>query len=485
MSTNDKIYNRDFASASSESLALVAKHIKNGSRVLDIGCGAGDLGAYLRSEKACHVVGMDYSADSLAVAADKLDASIQIDLNTQRPDEVIDEQFDVIVMADILEHIYAPDAVLASADKLLKTDGKVLISIPNAAYLGALLSLYDDSWDYREEGILDRTHIRFYTKKSVLELLANSGFDAAICDRVTRDLLDSEFTQRFDNQVDSVHDWLLAKPEGATYQFIVEARPTAQQHTLAIEPACPMMSLQHIVKLYWQSDTTAAFSAEQSAVLRGEMGKTSTLRAPVTDSALHSLRIDFADRRGVYWLACVEIFDGKTLLWSTENDSYTLNTEQLFSHQQRLPMTAMAHGEQAYIQLLLPEAQHGETLSITVTLSAPVGEQNTTFLDAVSVNQYNAALHEQQRLASELAKVHKETGAYLGTLETTLQHERTQFTQQQNTINDLNQKLSSLEQALQLMTDSRDSAQQQLNTLHQSSSWKITAPLRKIIRLIK
>lgn len=521
MITDDKVYTRDFNPDSGESLALVAKHIPHGSRVLDIGCGAGDLGQYLRNEKRCYVIGMDYSTDSLAVAKEKLDATLQIDLNTQQPHNIVNELFDVIVMADILEHIHTPEAVLQSAEKCLKPEGKVLISIPNAGYVGALLSLYDDSWQYREEGILDRTHIRFYTYKSTLELLADNGFDGTICDRVIRDLWDSEFTQRMDNQTDGVRDWLLAKPEGATYQFIIEARPVTQQYSFSPIPPAPSMSEQHIVKLYWQTKTGATFTPKQSALQRGVMGKSSQLQFVIPDNELRELRLDFADRRSIYYIEKIAILDGEKLLWSTQNAEYLLRMHHLFSHQQRLPLTAMAHNAQAFLLFILPEIQHGEALTVEVILRAPISEQNTTFLDAVSLHQYNAALEEQQRLANELAKVHKETGTYLGTLETTLHKERieyaeklatqeneifnlsnksanfnneaAQFTSQisglNNEISTLNQMLETQkyhsEAALQKILTEHEETRQQLNNLLQSNNWKLTSLLRKIIHLFK
>lgn len=496
MSTDDKIYRRHFDADSGESLALVAKQIEPSSRVLDIGCGAGDLGGYLRTEKQCYVVGMDYSTESLAVAGDKLDATWQIDLNSQLPHDITDDTFDVIVLADILEHIYMPGAILQSAEKLLKPGGKLLISIPNAGYVGALLSLYDDEWQYREEGILDRTHIRFYTRKSIIELLKLSGYDAVICDRVFRDLWDSEFTQRLDNQASSVRDWLLAKPEGAAYQFIIEARPSAQKHTFAEVPIYPSMSEQHIVKLYWLSDDSGAFTPEKMQIQRGTMGATSQLSFPVGDSTLKQLRLDFADRRSIYLINQVAIFAGEKLLWSSQNDGCQLTIGHAYSQQARLPMTVMAHSNQAYLHFVLPEEQTGTNISVTIDMSAPVSEQNTTFLNAVSVDQYNVAIKEQQRLATELVNVHKETGAYLGTLEATLENERAQFqtvqVQHQNAVTDslkmiatLEQTIAALEQSLKKLQTEQRNTQQHLTDLLQSSSWKITAPLRKIIHLIR
>ncbi|PIE45862.1 MAG: hypothetical protein CSA44_01420 [Gammaproteobacteria bacterium] len=471
--TDEKIYTRTFQPDSGESLALVAKHIPAASRVLDIGCGAGDLGHYLRAEKDCTVIGIDYSAASLAVAADKLDKALQVDLNTQNVHEhvAVDDKFDVIVMADILEHLMNPQAVLLSAQQLLKADGKVLISIPNAGYVGALLSLYDDEWNYREEGILDRTHVRFYTKKSIMALLADNGFDGYLCDRVRRDLLDSEFRQRIDSQVDSVRDWLLAKPEGSTYQFIIEARPKTQQYRFpAVAKPLPM-SLQHIVKIYWQADVSEAFNETNYAIKRGEMGKQNCLRFKVGLGQIHKIRLNFADRRGVYCLDQIRIFDGEQLLWSAQQNNYTIKLSDAGAHYKRLPMVIMAHHAEAFLLLTLEKTIDGDDILIEVVINAPVSEYNNAFIDSVSFSDYQQLQQKYTKLIAARQAI-------------TEQHQMAQ-----TVITEREQQLVQIRSEYEKMANKKDKEINKLllqqQQLLDSSSWQLTAPLRVISRFFK
>lgn len=535
---NDKVYYRCFTPNSGESLALVAKHIAEGSRVLDIGCGAGDLGDYLQKQKQCRVVGVDYSAESVAVAAQKLETVIQLDLNVQTLDKQVEGTFDVIVMADILEHIHTADAVLRSAENYLTASGKILISIPNAGYVGALLSLYDDAWRYREEGILDRTHVRFYTKQSVMELLRDNGYEGRICDRVSRDLLDSEFTQRLDCQADAVRDWLLAKPEGSTYQFIVEARPQRQQYPFPDEPVALPMSLQHIVKCYWQNHSEASFNESYYGITRGQMGQQNTLRFRVGAGAIHKLRVDFADRRGIYHFDAIRIFDGKACCWTSHEYDYTLTLQKCFSSKQQLPLTAMAHDNQASVVVNLPKTLDGNDLVIEIVLSAPVGEQNIAFCDAVSLSAYHTALQEQQRLACELSTLRAEASARITYLEEVLSSERQQLTAERSSlpaereqyivevkklteekqvldrknqqldnkiqqldtekqlsmekqqqysdyIDELKAQLTMAETTINQLHHESENSRQHIQSLLQSNSWKLTAPLRRITELLR
>lgn len=465
-----KIYQRTFNPTSGDSLALVAKHIPPQSRVLDIGCGAGDLGQYLREEKQCYVVGLEYSKESITVAKDKLDKVAHIDLNQQMPHEILDEQFDVVVMADILEHIYTPKAVLQSTEKLLTATGKCLISIPNAGYVGALISLYDDQWQYREEGILDRTHIRFYTKKSVMTLLDDSGFSGAICDRVIKDLTASEFTQRIDCQPDAVRDWLLAKPEGSAYQFIVEARPKTQSYDFPTQTEAPSMSFQHIVKLFWQELPDDDFVAEKYAIARGLMGQKGTLSFPVNANQLGRLRLDFADRRGAYRIDSLKIFSDDRLLWSSVQNDYQLIAASCVA-EQSLPTTTLAHHEQAFLLFELAEVVAGQSLRVEVDIHAPVDALSTAFIDSVSLLNYEKLQAQHTQVTAEFSAFHQEATNYIKNLE------------QQQT--DLSNHIQQTTEQLLLLRNEKEQLAMQLNALLTSSSWKITAPLRKIIRLLK
>lgn len=85
--------------------------------------------------------------------------------------------FDVVTMNDVLEHIPWPEPALATARRILKPDGKLVLSLPNVQFLLNVLDLMKhNDWEYQDSGILDRTHFRFYTTKSATRLLERNGF---------------------------------------------------------------------------------------------------------------------------------------------------------------------------------------------------------------------------------------------------------------------------------------------------------------------
>ena len=87
----------------------------------------------------------------------------------------IEDKFDVIVFADVLEHFVHPLDVLAMATSVLAPNGRIIISIPNVAHLSVRLQLLLGSFTYTDRGILDRTHLHFYTKKTLKEMITKAG----------------------------------------------------------------------------------------------------------------------------------------------------------------------------------------------------------------------------------------------------------------------------------------------------------------------
>jgi len=147
----------------------------NCKRVLDVGCGKGHFGETLKRSRSIEVWGIEPVATAAAEAATKLDHVIE-GVFTSEADLPL-ESFDGIVFNDVLEHLFDPAAALKLAQKLLRPGGVVVASIPNIRHFLALWELIvRKDWRYTDSGILDRTHLRFFTQKSILTLFADCDF---------------------------------------------------------------------------------------------------------------------------------------------------------------------------------------------------------------------------------------------------------------------------------------------------------------------
>ncbi|GJL79572.1 MAG: hypothetical protein NPINA01_25610 [Nitrospinaceae bacterium] len=152
----------------------IASFIAPESHVLDIGCGEGQLAPIL-TEKRCCVDGMDINIRRMTECRSHYKNLYEVNIESFAFDQH-DRQYDVVVLSDVLEHLNAPDKVLEKSSLLLKEGGKILISLPNVAYFSNRLGLLFGRWDYQDEGILDRTHVRFFTFSTGREFVEAGGY---------------------------------------------------------------------------------------------------------------------------------------------------------------------------------------------------------------------------------------------------------------------------------------------------------------------
>jgi 2-polyprenyl-3-methyl-5-hydroxy-6-metoxy-1,4-benzoquinol methylase len=159
---------------SSHSVILREIRIAHGRRVLDVGTASGYL-AKLLSERGFQVSGIEADPVLAHEAASYCRELFISDLDGPLPD--LQGQFDAIIYADVLEHLKNPQRVLASINEYLARDGIVIISVPNVAHAWVRLQVLVGHFDYADRGILDRTHLRFFTLKSFRSFLAEAGLD--------------------------------------------------------------------------------------------------------------------------------------------------------------------------------------------------------------------------------------------------------------------------------------------------------------------
>lgn len=153
--------------------------IPKGVKVLDVGCGTGLLGKKLRQEKGPGFLAGIESDFKMAKEAEKFyDEIIIINLEEKRNLPFKRECFDVIICADVLEHLRYPLQVLKNLLPYLSKEGFFLISVPNVAFASIRFCLFFGKFNYSSEGgILDETHLRFFTRQSLVKLLEKAGFE--------------------------------------------------------------------------------------------------------------------------------------------------------------------------------------------------------------------------------------------------------------------------------------------------------------------
>jgi len=151
------------------------------SEVLDVGCNAGELGKILTQEKSCVVYGVDISHEAVAKAKKYLAAAAVMDIeNDELP--FYKKKFSVVVFGDVLEHLIDPLSVLIRSKQWLVPGGLIIVSLPNVANISIRIKLLLGRWDYQQSGILDDSHLRFYTLKTMKQLFVQAGFKIVAID---------------------------------------------------------------------------------------------------------------------------------------------------------------------------------------------------------------------------------------------------------------------------------------------------------------
>ncbi len=149
----------------------------NVKKTLEFGCGSGGFSELVKDKFQAETWAVEIDEKSAKMAEKKLHKVINSDAN-EAIDKLPDHYFDCIIFFDVLEHLLDPNSLLLSMKKKLTKDGVILASIPNIRYYRTFSDLViHGNWDYKDHGILDRTHLRFFTYKSLVKLFDKLSFD--------------------------------------------------------------------------------------------------------------------------------------------------------------------------------------------------------------------------------------------------------------------------------------------------------------------
>lgn len=145
-------------------------------KILDVGCGTGELGKKLKEEKNVQqIVGIEIMPEIARQAQDKIDRVLRTDVENVRLDN-LNKHFDCIIMSGILHHLKDPWMVLKRFKNYLKDDGYLIASIPNVAHISIIKDLLLGKWEYKNEGILDVCHMKFFSLEEMTKMFASSGY---------------------------------------------------------------------------------------------------------------------------------------------------------------------------------------------------------------------------------------------------------------------------------------------------------------------
>jgi 2-polyprenyl-3-methyl-5-hydroxy-6-metoxy-1,4-benzoquinol methylase len=172
----NKLYkpNRYFTSTREEMLKYIPAHVRT---TLEFGCGFGAFSALLKNNFGTEAWAVEIDKTAAQEAAIRLDRVINADASESLED-IPENYFDCVILFDILEHLVAPYKLLCALKPKLTSEGVIVASIPNVRFYRNMVDLLiHGNWDYKDKGILDKTHLRFFTYKSIIKMFSQLGFE--------------------------------------------------------------------------------------------------------------------------------------------------------------------------------------------------------------------------------------------------------------------------------------------------------------------
>ena len=280
-------YAREIDVDSDSTHARVVRLVGTDRKVLELGPGPGHMTAVL-SDRGCTVVGIELDAEAAVTAGQFSERVIVGDLDElDLASELADARFDVIVAADVLEHLKDPLKALERLRSFLAPGGFFVISLPNVAHGSVRLALLAGHFPYQNVGLLDRTHLRFFTRESIDEMLDQAELGVAEIFRQPLDVEASEVPFDASAVPPGVLDALQSDPEARTYQFVIKAIPIEikglREMQRRMRELADETALMRARNLELETDNTR---------LRAENAHTAELRAALIETHDQVLRRD-------------------------------------------------------------------------------------------------------------------------------------------------------------------------------------------------
>lgn len=260
-------------------------YIESKSTLLDFGCATGYFGAYLKQTKGCKVYGVEISQDIIE-ARKVLDGVYSFDLDGEWPDEVYERTYDYLFFGDVIEHVKDPRIVLKKCKRLLNKNGKIFISTPNIAHISTRLELLGGNFEYESMGILDETHLKYFTRNSLEKIIDDAGYNLDMMDYSSNDYprevienLLSKYGLKPTKQF-----WDMVKtPEARAFQYkmVISLKEASTKVKVVIPEKPEQYRDNFIADLQSQIHNLKNHSDEQAKIMLHLQNETDTLRALV------------------------------------------------------------------------------------------------------------------------------------------------------------------------------------------------------------
>lgn len=230
-------YDFDLSLEEHTSVGKIISQITDGSSVLEFGPGNGRMTQYLINEKKCEVSIVEFDPvlfeHVMGFAQDGFLGNIE---EYKWNEHFAGKKFDFIIFADVLEHLTDSEKALEEASKYLAPNGEILLTFPNLAHNSVLIDLFNNKLDWKQYGLLDRTHNSFYTQQGFEELFERIGLSIRREDFTYSQVGQNELSASYDELPEMVRYDFKNRPFGEVYQYFYALRKETVEHPERVEP---------------------------------------------------------------------------------------------------------------------------------------------------------------------------------------------------------------------------------------------------------
>lgn len=480
-------YDHELDMMSENSAALVLREIKDGSKVLELGPATGYMTRYMKEQLKCSVYCIEYdpiSAELASVYSEKMIVSDLEDISVWTK-QLSDEKFDYILCVDVLEHLRDPHRVLKEVVKFLGEEGTVITSIPNISHNAIIMSLMQGEFKYNELGLLDNTHVKFFTKESIVELLSDAGLEIVKLKATKARPEETEFNKSYEDFPEPVQDYLLSNPEGHAYQYISVAKKSmsskvSKKGNTILPSISTIEPIYDQLQVFWSED--GVFSEERSVKCYMHYdNEYHVYKITMPPVSMKKVRIDPGS-----WSAFINIKTIK-LIKKDENNITTIqeaSAENGYDHlsvfnnltiiDKKSELKVFASNRDPQMIWDLPDLSIEDTYELWIELSALKGSLLVAHMEYV-ISEYNTRLGNLDKKYNSLDNVCRTLEKKY---EQTSRELKAGIEEKEALIEEHQYQLDALNQKLEIERQTNERLKQLVEQIQNSKSWRMTKPLR-------
>jgi len=495
-------YDHELDMMSENSASLVLKEISAGSKVLELGPATGYMTRYMKEQLNCSVYCIEYDSDSAEQASLYAEKMIVSDLEDFSfwTKQLSGEKFDYILCVDVLEHLRDPHRVLNEVIKYLKVGGSVITSIPNISHNAIIMGLLQGEFKYNQLGLLDNTHVKFFTKESIIEMLSEAGLEIVKMKATKARPEETEFHKSYEEFPESVQDYLLSNPEGHAYQYISVAKKgpskILDKYGMDLFPISTIDPIYDQLQVFWSEN--GQFSEEKSVqCIMHYDNKYHVYKIALPNVTIRKMRIDPGSWSAFINIKLLKLIKKEDDYISTIHESSAENGFANLSVMNSLTIIGkkdefevFAFNKDPQMIWTLPELSAQDNVELWIELSALKG---SLFVDRIEsmISNYNTQIENLEDQSMQHQVSFKKLEGKYNNLEHIHRALEERFTQtvreleleraeKEGLIKEHKNKFDELLHHVETERQINGQLNQLVEEIRNSRSWKITKPLRYV-----